>query len=106
VRPNAVIVREEAVVQLEMGTFVWVIGSGGQALRRSVVHGVRRPGWVEIVEGVQAGEQVIIAGAERLFEGAMVMPRQAIDQGGPPPTEEGEADASAAPPDSAAAGGD
>ena len=87
VRPNAVLVREEAVVQLEIGTFVWVIGSGGQALRRSVVLGVRRPGWVEIVEGVEAGEQVITAGMERLFEGATVMPRQAIEQGGDPAAE-------------------
>jgi len=87
VRPEAVWVPEEAVVQLDRGVFVWAVASGGQALRRAVELGVRRPGRVEILSGLTAGEQVVIAGMERLFEGATVMPRQAIDAGStePPP---------------------
>ena len=86
VRPDAVWVPEEAVVQLDRGTFVWVVASGGQALRREIRLGVRRPGRAEILSGLAAGEQVVIAGMERLFEGAPVMPRQPIDaSGGAPP---------------------
>lgn len=81
VRPEAVWVPEEAVVQLEQGTFVWTVAASGQALRRAVQLGVRRPGRVEILSGLLAGEQVVTAGMERLFEGATVMPRQAIDAG-------------------------
>lgn len=83
VRPYAVLVPEQAVLQLDQGTFVWVIRSGGQALRRPVTLGVRRPGWAEILEGVDVGETVITAGMERLFEGANVMPRQPVDTGQP-----------------------
>lgn len=81
IRPHAVLVPETAIVQLDMGPVVWVIGSGGQAFRRPVELGVRKPGWAEILTGVEAGEIVITAGMERLFEGATVLPRQAIDTG-------------------------
>jgi len=81
IRPNAVLVPETAVVQLDAGPVVWVIGSGGQAFRRPVEMGLRKPGWAEILTGVEAGEIVITAGMERLFEGATVLPREPIDTG-------------------------
>ncbi|MDH3732351.1 MAG: efflux RND transporter periplasmic adaptor subunit [Gemmatimonadota bacterium] len=84
VRPDAVLVPESAVVQLDAGPVVWVVGSGGQAFRRDIELGVRMPGVAEVKSGVEAGETVITAGMERLFEGAPVMPRQAIDTGAPP----------------------
>lgn len=90
VRPNAIVVPEEAVLQLDQGTFVWVIGSGGQALRRPVVLGVRRPGEAEIRTGVEAGERVITAGMERLFEGANVVPREPVDTGAASPSGGGD----------------
>jgi len=101
VRPNAVLVPEEAVLQLDQGTFVWVIGSGGQALRRPVELGIREPGRAEIRSGVAAGETVITAGMERLFEGANVVPREATDTGAPPAGAGGDSGAAG---DSVAAG--
>ena len=101
VRPNAVLVPEEAVLQLDQGTFVWVIGSGGQALRRPVELGIREPGRAEIRSGVEAGETVITAGMERLFEGANVVPREATDTGAPPAGAGGDSGAAG---DSVAAG--
>jgi len=102
IRPDAVLVPEAAVVQLDSGPVVWVVGSSGQAFRRSVRLGTRRPGWVEIAEGIEAGETVITAGMERLFEGAPVMPRRPIDTapGDAPGGPSGAPDADA-PPDSA-----
>ncbi len=85
VRPDALWIPEEAVVQLDAGTFVWVVGAQGQAFRKPVSLGVRRPGLAEVLTGLSEGEPVITAGMERLFEGASVMPRQALDTG-PPPT--------------------
>jgi membrane fusion protein (multidrug efflux system) len=93
VRPDAVLVPETAVVRLDTGPVVWVIGSSGQAFRRPIELGIRRPGWAEILSGVEAGETVIVAGMERLFEGAPVMPRQEIDVGSPSP------DSTGAPPE-------
>ncbi len=78
VRPDAVWIPEDALLPLEMGTFVWVAGAEGAAERRQVEIGVRRPGMVELLSGVAAGEQVVTGGLERLFPGARVMPRQPV----------------------------
>ena len=51
--------------------FVWVV-TDGKASRRQVGIGVRSPGFVEITSGVDAGEQVVVGGQERLAEGAPV----------------------------------
>lgn len=72
VRPNAVVVPEDAILPLSGADFVWVV-SEGTASRRQVELGVRIPGFVEILSGVEAGEQVVVGGLERLSEGAPVM---------------------------------
>jgi membrane fusion protein (multidrug efflux system) len=78
VRPDAVMIPEDAILPLEMGFFVWVVTPEGQATRREVELGIRAPGRVEILSGVEIGEQVVTGGLERLSEGAPVMPRQPI----------------------------
>jgi membrane fusion protein (multidrug efflux system) len=72
VRPDAVVVPEDAILPLSGADFVWVI-SEGTASRRQVELGVRTPGFVEIISGVDAGEQVVVGGLERLSEGVPVM---------------------------------
>jgi len=47
VRPNAVIVPEDAVLPIEGNTFACVV-SGGKATRRQIELGVRTPGFVEV----------------------------------------------------------
>ena len=75
IRPNAVIVPEDALVPLQEGTFVWVV-KDGKADRRQVSVGVRTRGWAEIVGGaIVAGDQVIVAGLAMLGPGAPVMPQ-------------------------------
>jgi membrane fusion protein (multidrug efflux system) len=71
VRPTAVIIAEDAVLPLQNANFVWV-AVDGKATRRQVELGVRTPGFVEARSGVEAGEQVVVAGQERLSEGAPV----------------------------------
>lgn len=78
VRPTAVMIPEDAILPLETGFFVWVITPEGPVTRRQVEIGIRQPGRVEILSGVEIGEQVVTGGLERLFEGAPVMPRQAM----------------------------
>jgi membrane fusion protein (multidrug efflux system) len=72
VRPDAVIVPEDAILPLRGAAFVWVV-SEGTASRRQVELGVRMPGYVEIRNGIEVGEQVVVGGLERLAEGAPVM---------------------------------
>ena len=71
VRPNAVIIPEDAVIPLQGANFVWVVADG-KASRRQVELGVRTPGFVEIKKGVENTEQVVVGGQERLGEGAPV----------------------------------
>ncbi len=71
VRPNAVVIPEDAVLPLQGSNFVWVVADG-KAARRQVELGVRTPGFVEVRSGVESAEQVVVGGQERLAEGAPV----------------------------------
>ena len=70
-RPDAVVIPEDAVLSLQGAQVVWVVVNG-KAERREVTLGVRTPGFVEVLDGVAAGEQVVVGGAERLGPGAPV----------------------------------
>ncbi len=72
VRPNAVVVPEDAILPLQGATFVWLI-EDEKAARRQVELGVRMPGFVEITSGLSAGVQVVVGGLERLSDGVPVM---------------------------------
>jgi membrane fusion protein, multidrug efflux system len=71
VRPSAVVIAEDAVLPIQGTNYVWV-AADGKATRRQVELGVRTPGFVEARSGVEAGEQVVVGGQERLAEGAPV----------------------------------
>jgi membrane fusion protein (multidrug efflux system) len=86
VRPNAVIIAEDAVLPLQGANFVWV-AADGKAVRRQVELGVRTPGFVEARSGVEAGEQVVVGGQERLSDGAPVAPK-VVDRAPPGATED------------------
>ncbi|HZI27695.1 MAG TPA: efflux RND transporter periplasmic adaptor subunit [Gemmatimonadaceae bacterium] len=73
-RANAIVVPEDAVQPLRSANVVWAVVDG-KASRRVVTLGVRSAGMVEIVNGVQAGEIVVVGGLERMGEGAPVAPR-------------------------------
>lgn len=72
-RPDAVVIPEDAVLPLSGADYVWAVADG-KATRRQVTLGIRVPGFVEVRDGVTAGEQVVVGGLERLFEGAPVRP--------------------------------
>src|SRR6266478_2936023 len=87
IRPNAVVVPEDAVLPLQGSTFVWMV-KDGKADRRQVSLGVRTAGWAEIMGGgVEAGDQVVVGGAERLFPNAPVMPQVVERHRGAPTAE-------------------
>jgi membrane fusion protein (multidrug efflux system) len=46
----------------------------GKVTRRALELGVRSPGFVEVRRGIDIGEQVVVGGLDRLFEGAEVTP--------------------------------
>ena len=72
-RPAALVIPEDAVSPLAGAMYVWVV-NGGKAERREVVLGVRTPGYVEIVKGLELEEQVVVGGTDRLQPGSEVQP--------------------------------
>lgn len=80
VRPNAVVVPEEAVVPEQGATFIYAVVDG-KAKRRQIELGVRTPGFVEVTSGVSAGDQVVVGGLAMLADGMPVMAR--VVQRGP-----------------------
>lgn len=71
IRPNAIIIPEDAITQIQGGAFVWIVVDG-KASRRRVELGVRTPGFVEIRDGIALGDQVVVGGIDRLIENAPV----------------------------------
>ncbi len=72
IRPDATLVPEDAILPLSGANYVWVV-EDGTVTRRQVEIGVRLTGFVEVKQGVAAGEQVVVGGLERLSDGLPVM---------------------------------
>ncbi|HLZ46592.1 MAG TPA: efflux RND transporter periplasmic adaptor subunit [Gemmatimonadales bacterium] len=87
IRPNAIVVPEDALMPVQGSNYVWVV-KDGKADRREVSLGVRTAGWAEIHGGgIEAGDQVVVGGLERLFPGATVMPHVVERRRGTPSAE-------------------
>jgi membrane fusion protein (multidrug efflux system) len=73
--PEIAISRDALVRQPDGSYLVWVVPSGGdpiQAVARRVEVGIRSEDMVEVLSGLEVGEQVIIRGNESLQPGDMV----------------------------------
>ncbi len=62
---QALLIPEESLVSRAANNFVWRI-DGDQATRIAVELGDRRPGWVEVVAGLAAGDRIVKDGVSRL----------------------------------------
>jgi membrane fusion protein (multidrug efflux system) len=86
-REGAIVVPEEALVPQGTRQFLFKVVDGPEgrkvAQRLEARLGLRLPGKVEIVEGVQAGDLVVTAGQARLMRGDAV-PVRPIDLSRPP----------------------
>lgn len=76
-RQDALVVPEQAVFPQGEQLFVYVIADGKAELR-TVKVGQREPGRAEITEGLKAGEQVAVAGLQKLNPGASVQLQTAV----------------------------
>jgi len=73
VRENVVVVPEQSVVLRPAGEVVYAISQDqAQAHQRVVRTGLRQDGMVEIIDGIQAGEQIVLDGAAFLTDGARI----------------------------------
>ncbi|WP_425605704.1 efflux RND transporter periplasmic adaptor subunit [Pseudoxanthomonas daejeonensis] len=69
---QALVVPEIAVVQVGRDTFVYRVGQDDKVERAMVTAGVRRDGKAEIVEGLQAGDRIVVDGTGKLRPGVTV----------------------------------
>jgi len=72
---TALLVPEEAIVPERSQQFVLVVGDDGTVEKREVRVGRRRPGEVEIVHGLRAGERVVVEGTQKARPGGKVEAR-------------------------------
>jgi membrane fusion protein (multidrug efflux system) len=75
---DALVVPESALLQQGQDHFVILVGEEDKAEQRQIRIGARRPGEVEVIEGLAAGEQVISHGNDKVRPGQRVK-IQAID---------------------------
>ena len=68
---EALVIPEEALTPEAERQFVYVVADG-KVSKREVRIGGRRPGSVEVIAGLSAGERVIVEGTQKVREGASV----------------------------------
>lgn len=73
-RRSTATVPEEAIVPIDERAYVFTINGDGQATRVEVTTGRRQPGLVEILSGLEPGQQIITEGALKLRPGVPVRP--------------------------------
>ena len=71
-RKDCIAIPERALVELQGRSFVWVVGADGIANQRSVTIGEQVDSRVLILEGLKAGERIILEGVQKAREGAPV----------------------------------
>jgi membrane fusion protein (multidrug efflux system) len=77
---QALVIPEAGLMQRGREQYVMLVGEGGKVERRQVRAGARRPGQVEIVAGLAAGDKVITHGNDKVRPGQVVRIR-ALDDG-------------------------
>lgn len=73
-RENAIVVPEASISQIREGNrgMIYVIDDKSTVQLRAVTLGVRMPRFVEVVEGLKEGEQIVVEGVQKLGPGAKI----------------------------------
>jgi membrane fusion protein, multidrug efflux system len=66
-------VPELSLVQMGRQAFVFRVGAENKVEQVPVKTGARRPGWVEIVDGVKAGDRIVVDGTVKLKPGSKIV---------------------------------
>lgn len=71
-RDDALVIPEPAIINNGDATMVFAVTSTNTATMKPVKIGLRLAGKAEVLSGLEAGEQVIVEGTQKLFPGAAV----------------------------------
>jgi multidrug efflux system membrane fusion protein len=86
-KESSIVIPEAAVQFGSKGSYVYVIDAESKASVRPVKLGSGNAGRIAVLEGLEAGEQVVLEGLDRLYEGAEVEIVTAADPAQPTRTE-------------------
>jgi membrane fusion protein (multidrug efflux system) len=78
-REDSIEVPERAIVQLQGKNFLWVVTPENTASQRPVVLGEQVGGKFLVLEGLKAGERIVIEGLQKVREGTVVSPMTAAE---------------------------
>ncbi|MCW5580663.1 MAG: efflux RND transporter periplasmic adaptor subunit [Luteimonas sp.] len=81
---EALVLPEIAVVQVGRDTFVWRVKGDETVERAPIAVGERRAGKVEVLEGIAAGDRIVVDGTGKLRPGVKVSEARPESSGGRP----------------------
>jgi membrane fusion protein (multidrug efflux system) len=77
IRKDAILVPDRAVSELQGRNFAWVIGADNKASLRTVTVGETIGSNLLVLEGIKAGERIVVEGLQKVREGSVVQPMTA-----------------------------
>ena len=86
---DALVLPDSALVYDGQSSFVWRVAADRKAERVAVETGLRREGKIEIRKGIANGDEIVIAGTNKIFPGVTLMtsPPPSADKTQKPPAE-------------------
>ena len=69
-----IMVKQEAVMREQLGTFVYVVNAQNRIERRKIVTGMKNGGYQVVLSGLAAGERVVVEGLQKAGAGDEVKP--------------------------------
>jgi membrane fusion protein (multidrug efflux system) len=78
-RPDSLVVPQKAVTELQGKNFVWVTGADNKVTQRPVKVGEQTGENLLILEGLRAGERIVVEGLQKVREGSSVQPMTAAE---------------------------
>ncbi|PCI51167.1 MAG: efflux transporter periplasmic adaptor subunit [Alphaproteobacteria bacterium] len=71
-KSQSIMIPEEALVMTATNVYVFLVLETGQVKRQSVIIGRRRPGAIEILEGLHIGQKVVVEGTMKLQDNSKI----------------------------------
>jgi len=65
-------IAEKAVTPLQSKHFVYLVEADNKVRQIEIVPGQRLPGFVEVISGLKAGDEIVIEGSQKLRNGAVI----------------------------------
>ena len=77
--PDSILIPQRANIELQGKNFVWVVDAENKANQRAVTVGKMLGDKIQILEGIQAGDRIILEGIQKVRDGMLVQPKSSED---------------------------